>query len=216
MEIKVQKPLEETPAAPAAEIPATVEKIPETPVPPVPPKRPVGRPPGTGRRAKEDSIKPDGPGARARIEAAKAVITNKPPDFAEWTEFIGTVVLRWAARGISAVILRGIDRDTIDPADLDEIDLDEEQLTALAKPFAHVADRSKFLTKHGRAIIDSKDAIEAAVILFMWMGRVNRVAKKYRPRHAVKGEVENGTVNSGADVQGPAASQFGAVGAGFN
>jgi len=146
--------------------------------------------------------------------------TLKVPDFAEWTDFIGTVMFRWATRGISAVILHGIDRDNLEQEELDAIDLDDEQLIAIAKPFAHLATRSAFLTKHGREILDSKDAIEAAVIMFMWMGRVNRIAKKYRPRHTVPGKVVNNEpVNSGQDVsaeQGNGYFAAPAVGAGFN
>jgi hypothetical protein len=140
----------------------------------------------------------------------------KPPDFGEWTEFFGTVVLRWVTRAITSVILHGIDRKALESDELDEIDLDEEQLTAIAKPFAHVATRSAFLTKHGREILDSKDAIEAAVIMFMWMGRVNRIAKKYRPRH--ERNTVNGTVDSGQDVSADERNYVAApaVGAGFN
>lgn len=110
----------------------------------------------------------------------------------------------------------------MDQEDQDIIDLDNEQLTAIAKPFAHVAMRNQFLSKHGREILDSKDAIEAAVILFMWFGRVNRVAKKYRPRHQKtipsQGKVEkkDEPVDSGPDVSPGPGQQFGAVGAGFN
>lgn len=132
--------------------------------------------------------------------------TLKAPDFTEWADFLGTVVFRWAARAIAAFILRGIDRDIITPEDKEDIDLDDEQLAALGKPFAHMAVRSQFMTKHGRAIIDSKDGIEAAVIMFMWMGRVNRVARKYRPRHAHKRErTESESVGSGETIpEGPA------------
>jgi predicted ATP-grasp superfamily ATP-dependent carboligase len=107
----------------------------------------------------------------------------------------------------------------MNPDDLNEIELDDEQLTAIAKPFAHVAINSTFLTKHGRAILDSKDAVEAAVIMFMWMGRVNRIAKRYRPRHQKpERKVENGSVDSGQDVSKEQDGYFAApaVGAGFN
>jgi hypothetical protein len=144
-----------------------------------------------------------------------------PPDFSEWSNFIGTVVLRWAARAFVSVALRGIDRASIDPADLAELDLDDEQLESIAKPFAHIAVRSSYLTKHGRMIIDSKDAIEAVVVLFMWTGRVNRVARKYRPKHAKhEGAINGQLVGSGENVGqesepiGPAFS--GSNGYGFN
>lgn len=164
-------------------------------------------------------------GAAASHSAAKPIApkppakpTIKPPDFAEWTDFIGTVMFRWVTRAISAVILRGIDRNVLEPDELDDIDLDDEQLTAIAKPFAHVATKSAFLTKHGREILDSKDAIEAAVIMFMWMGRVNRIAKKYRPRHQAERNGSNGN-SSGQNVSQDQGNEYfapPAVGTGFN
>lgn len=215
MEVKMRKA---EPAEKEQLIPATTEKL-ETakppPPPPPPPKRPVGRP------RKEDST---GAGAASHAKTDKPIApkppikpTIRPPDFTEWTEFFGTVVLRWVTRAITAVILHGVDRKILEPDELDDIDLDEEQLTAIAKPFAHVATRSAFLTKHGREILDSKDAIEAAVIMFMWMGRVNRIAKKYRPRH--ERTTVNGTVDSGQDVSANQGNNYvaaPAVGSGFN
>jgi hypothetical protein len=34
--------------------------------------------------------------------------------------------------------------------------------------------------RYGRAIMNSRDSIEAIVVLFMWMSRVNRIGKKYK------------------------------------
>lgn len=197
-------------------IPPKVEKIPEQP------KRPVGRPrkeDSTGAaaasHAKSNSLSPKPP----------AAANLKPPNFAEWSDFFGTVVFRWATRAIATVILRGIDREQLTPEEKEDIDLDDEQLQAIAKPFAHMATRSAFLTKHGRMILDSKDAIEASVIMFMWMGRVNRIAKRYRPKHQKpERNVQNvgqsaESVNSGQDVpqeQGNGYYIQPAVGAGFN
>jgi hypothetical protein len=203
MKIQVREAPEIT--LPEMETPV-VEKIPEPEMMPEreqprPAKRPVGRP------RKNPPAVSVGAGDKKRPAPPGKLV---PPDFSEWSDFIGTVVLRWAARAFVAVSLRGIDRSIIDEKDIAELELDNEQLESIAKPFAHLAIRSTFLTKHGREIMDSKDAIEAIVVLSMWTGRVNRVARKYKPRHA-KGEAnvrEPIIVSSGENVsQEP--SQFG-------
>lgn len=181
-----------------------------------------------GRPRKEDSTGAVGSHAKPQNLAPKPPIAAnlKPPNFAEWSDFFGTVVFRWATRAISTVILRGIDRELLTPEEKEDIDLDDEQLTAIAKPFAHMATRSAFLTKHGRMILDSKDAVEASVIMFMWMGRINRIAKRYRPQHQKpergkrnvrQQQGQEQPVDSGQDV--PQESGYyaaPAVGAGFN
>lgn len=181
-----------------------------------------------GRPRKEASTEADAKPAHAKtqnLSPKPPIAANlKPPNFAEWSDFFGTVVFRWATRAISTVILRGIDRELLTPEERDDIDLDDEQLTAIAKPFAHMATRSAFLTKHGRMILDSKDAVEASVIMFMWMGRINRIAKRYRPKHQKpergKRNERSGQeqpVDSGQDVSQESGYYAApAVGAGFN
>lgn len=124
--------------------------------------------------------------------------TNKPkppppalnvPNFEEWSDFIGDFVLRWFARAYVSVALRGIDRSILTKDEDEALELDDEELEAISKPFAHVATRSKFLSKHGRMIIDSRDALEASVVLFMWGNRVRAIGKKYRvPKNPRKAE----------------------------
>lgn len=83
-----------------------------------------------------------------------------------------------------SVSLRGIDRAQLTPEELEDIELDEEEEMAIARPFSNMMLGSKLNSKYGRAIINAKDTIEATVILFFFMGRVNRIGKKYRPKHA--------------------------------
>jgi hypothetical protein len=58
--------------------------------------------------------------------------------------------------------------------------MDPESLSDVAKPIAHLADRSKLGKKYGRVIIDSSDGIIAMIQIGMWGSRVNRIARRYR------------------------------------
>lgn len=129
------------------------------------------------------------------------------PNFDEWEDFLGTYVIRWLCRAYVALIFRGIDRDNLTEEEEEYLELDDEQAASVAKPFASMVLQSKtFNAKYGRSIMNSKDAIEASVVLFMWSGRVRKIAKKYKPRHA-KPEGNQDVVNSRQDV--PAESQNG-------
>lgn len=107
--------------------------------------------------------------------------TPNAPDFTEWRDFIGEVVLHWFSVAFVAVMFRGIDyRNILTEQALEDIELDDEELAAVARPFAHLATHSGLNTKYGRAIMNSRDSIEAAVILFMWGSRVNRISRSVR------------------------------------
>lgn len=106
------------------------------------------------------------------------------PDFSEWQDFIGTLLIRWLCRAYVTVALRGGIQDMLTPEEKEDLELDDESLAAIAKPFASLAIRSKkFNLKYGRTIMDSRDAIESSVMLFMWAGRVSRIRTKYTGRH---------------------------------
>lgn len=179
MEIQVKKPENQT-------TPATAEKLAEPPKEKVTgetvPKRGRGRPRKNPDEVSTKSVSVESKRGPGRPPSTPKPPTIKPPDFAEWNDFIGSVVIRWASRAFIAVVFRGLDyQRLLTPEELEDLELDDEQLQDLAKPFAHVAIKSKFLTKHGRMIVDSKDAIDAAIVMFMWSARVRRIAKKYRP-----------------------------------
>jgi hypothetical protein len=111
-------------------------------------------------------------------------------------------------------VFRGVDRyELLPPQEANALELDEQQLSDIAKPLAHIAARSTFLSKHGRVIIDSSDGVSAGIQLIMWANRVNRIAKKYRPERqkhdhrVVPGNIVS-DAESGNDVpEGPPLSQ---------
>lgn len=146
-------------------------------------KRPPGRPRGTrsstpatrqpGRHRKPEDDKPDEPKPPAPPKV-------KPPDFREWHDFGANFVFKWLCRGYVGWVFQGIDRERVlNAAELKALDPDPEMLSAATKPLAHMADRSKFMTKHGRAIIDSADGIEALIAVGMYANTVRRIAKSH-------------------------------------
>lgn len=147
------------------------------------PKRPVGRPPGSGTKNR----KPLPPG---KVEV---------PDFEEWQDFIGTLLIRWLCRAYIAVALAGV-RDMLTPEENEDLELDDDELLTISKPFAHLVERTKFNKKYGRTVMESRDAIEASVMLFMWSGRVARIRTKYKGKH--RKEEVNVTINPGAEGVG--------------
>lgn len=147
-----------------------VDSTAETPV-----KRGPGRPPGSTN--KTPSEKPTKPAPKGK---------TGPPDFTEWQDFIGGVLIHWICVAFVSVAMRGINRDFLSIDDKDDLELDEEEEMLIAKPLSTwlTNSGSGFNTKYGRIIINLRESIEAMVILAFYMGRVNRVAKKYRPKHA--------------------------------
>lgn len=145
------------------------------------PKKGPGRPidPNSKRQQQLNNLKP------TTVKPAVAAKVNVgPPDFSEWQKFIGGVVIHWMTYAMASVILRGIDRANLTDDEREDIELDEEEEMAIAAPFSKLMIGSKLNGKYGRAIINAKDTIEATVILFFYVGRLNRVAKKYRPKHS--------------------------------
>lgn len=165
-----------------------------------PPKRGPGRPPGTG---KHRAIAPPRP-QNQRIPPPKINV----PDFSEWHDYLGNFVIKWITRGYIAFVFRGIDRwELLSAAENQALELDDKELSDIAKPIAHLANGSKFGKKYGRLLIDSSDGIAAFIQLSMWANRVNRIARRYRPgkernERVVPGEVIN-EGEPGEFVQGP-------------
>jgi len=124
-----------------------------------------------------------------------------PPSLDEWSNFFSRVVLRVGTEFYINLAFRGIDEDSVSDRDLDRLVMTDEERKMIATPFAELSHKSKFMRKHGRMIVASGDALNALVVLGVWMGRVNRIASKYRPK-VVKGSV-NGHGNNGQDTQAP-------------
>jgi hypothetical protein len=93
----------------------------------------------------------------------------------------------------------------IDEADLTErekglITLTKDELHEMAAPMAQFSAKNKTMRKHGRTVIAAAESYEALVDLFIWMRRVNKVAKRHRKPRVAKdnasGEViQNGSVS---------------------
>lgn len=144
------------------------------------PKRGPGRPPGSTNKNTEPK-----PPAQPKSPAPPAPKGKTgPPDFSEWQDFISGVVLHWLTKAFVTVMLRGIDRNLLTDDDIEDIELDDDELLCIARPFSNLLLRTGFNAKYGRHIINARDTIESAVMLFMWASRVNRIGKKYRPKHA--------------------------------
>lgn len=145
--------------------------------------------------------------------------TTKPPTVEEWQSFFGRIVIRGVTSGYLWLVLRDIEME-LTPEERAYIALEPDELMELAAPFASMSVKSKFLSKHGRAIVSFADSYESFVGLWFWMRRVNKVAKKYRKPAPVQGyvvseeEMRNGTVgpNDGNVPQYP--GQFFSPGSG--
>jgi hypothetical protein len=135
-----------------------------------------------------------------------AIETNDkslPPDFSEWQEFLGAFVLHWLSVAFIKVCFRGIPNyeHHLSQEDQEDIELDDNELNSIARPFAHLLTHSGLNSKYGRAIMNSRDSLEATVIIFMWGNRVRRVAKRHRAAYNEAMEAQNvrhiGVANAG-------------------
>jgi hypothetical protein len=139
-----------------------------------------------------------------------------PPSAGEWQEFIGGTVLRLLTEAyLHLVLFREIDESELTERERELVSLDKDDLRDMAAPMASFANKSKVARKHGRAIIALGDSYEALIDLFIWMRRVNRIAKRYRknePEVIIQGKaVDNGKVpgqDSTANQPGNSATGF--------
>jgi hypothetical protein len=156
---------------------------------------------------------PDEPRAsriRTSLASDKDRDTNRqaksgPPDVDEWLGFFSRVVLKSTCNWYLEIAFRGIDEDRLSEREVARIAMTDDERAAIARPFAELSVKSKFMKKHGRMIVASGDSFYALVILGSWFSRVNRIASKYRapkgPRSVPVSRVaSNG--NSGPGSQG--------------
>lgn len=104
-----------------------------------------------------------------------------PPTLAEWQDFFARVVFLTIAEWYVSWAFRGIPDDIIADEDLDKLTLSKEDRAQIAAPFAELANKSSLARKHGRQVIALADSLEAVIIVGMWISKVNRTARKYRP-----------------------------------
>jgi hypothetical protein len=119
------------------------------------------------------------------------------PKLDEWMDFFSRVVLRTLCDFYVDFAFRGVDEDAVSPGDVERLKLSQEERQEIAAPLASYANKSKLMRKHGRMIIAGADSVDALIILGMWMARVQRIAKKYRPVKVKK--VSNGNVPPGSN-----------------
>lgn len=105
-----------------------------------------------------------------------------PPRLDEWQHFFARTVIKGLTdHYIDDVLFRDIDDSVLSDREISRLYLTEDERENIAKPFSELANKSKFMRKHGRMIIASADSAEAVFALSMWFGRVNRIARKYQP-----------------------------------
>jgi hypothetical protein len=128
-------------------------------------------------------------------------VSTKPPSADEWTDFIGCTVFRLLSEGyLWLVLFRHIDESDLTPREREKIKLTADDLRDIAAPFGTVASKNKHARKHGRTIIAASETYESVIDLFIWMKRVNRIARKYRRVTVVDQNVTEGTVIPDGEV----------------
>lgn len=163
----------------------------------------------------EDSV-----GEEDRRRRRKPEATAKPPSLDEWQDFLGLTVLRMLTEGyLQLVLFRQVDESELTERERELIRLTKDDLRDMAAPMASLANKNKFARKHGRQMIAAADSYEALIDLFIWMRRVNKIARRHKPttlveETVVEGRVvndgpvsgQNGTANSRADRSGGSGS----------
>jgi hypothetical protein len=158
----------------------------------------------------DDTAPEDKPASKARRERRQKESTggprdakSTPPSIGEWEGFFSRVCLKLVTEYYINWAFRGIDEDVLSERELDRLAMTDDERQLISTPLAEISNKSKFMRKHGRMIVASGDALNAFVVLGMWMSRVNRIAAKYRPK-VVKGKL-NGS--SGPDATAPNGAQ---------
>lgn len=133
-------------------------------------------------------------------ERPRKTVSGKPktgaPSVDEWQDFIGRIVLTTVTDLYLDYALKGIS-DQLSDRELRQVRLSKQDLKDMAAPIATLAQGSKFAAKRGRALIAASDSIEAVIVMVLWMKKVNKIAKKYRPqRQAQPRTVRGNVVNS--------------------
>jgi hypothetical protein len=123
-----------------------------------------------------------------------------PPDIHEWMSFFSKIVLRVIIDWYISWAFAGVDEDLLSDREIERLKMTEDERKRIARPFAEMSYKSKFMRKHGRMIVASGGAFDALVTLGAWTARVNRIAKKYKrpnPRQHRPARPTNGS--SGQD-----------------
>lgn len=117
---------------------------------------------------------------------------SSPPRVDEWQDFFSRVVIRSLTNYYIDLEFRGIDEDLLTDSEIERIKMSPEERDKLAKPFSELANKIKFMRKHGRAIIAGGGISDSVIALALWQHRVARIARKYKTR-TVQGSVHVGS-----------------------
>jgi hypothetical protein len=112
------------------------------------------------------------------------------PSIDEWQDFWSRIALRVACDYYIDMAFKDVDENLINDRDIERIRLRDDERKRIATPLAEFSHKSKFMRKHGRTIVASGGMFDALVTLGQWTSRVNRVARKYKPK-TVKGNIVN-------------------------
>lgn len=118
------------------------------------------------------------------------------PTLDEWMDFWSRIVLRVAVDWYIDWAFRGVDETILTDREIERVQMTEAERQRIAVPIAEISHKSKVMRKHGRAIVASGGVFDAIVALGTWTSRVNRIARKYKPR-VVQGRVANERTRSG-------------------
>lgn len=127
----------------------------------------------------------DKPQPSSPLKGDRPAISDRPakggiPDVNEWMSFWSGTAIRLLTDFYIELAFSGVDEEIISPGDYQRIKLKIDERNRIARPFAEFSHKSKFMRKHGRAIIASGESIDAILMLGMWFARVNRIAWKYK------------------------------------
>lgn len=143
-------------------------------------------------------IDPDKP-----LRGAEAIKTT-PPSADEWLDFFSRIILKIGMELYVDFAFRGVDESMVSDADVRRMKVRKEERDTIARPFAEFATKNKAMRKHGRQVVALTDSAESLMTLGIWARRVNRIAKKYRPKEQKPQrpqnmrirEAENGNIGS--------------------
>jgi hypothetical protein len=104
-----------------------------------------------------------------------------PPTLDEWERFFAKFVLRVLCDYYIDFAFRNVDENALSARDIERIKLTDEEKKRITVPFSELANKSKFMRKHGRIIVASGESLDSALTLGIWFNRVNKIAAKHRP-----------------------------------
>lgn len=102
------------------------------------------------------------------------------PDADEWQKFFEEYALDWLMSGYMALEFRGINRRDFPEEFWDELEASEEDISDIAGALSDLVHGTSVSKKHGRKIINSAAALDAAHCLTLWGWRVHKQAMQIR------------------------------------